>query len=93
MLHNGTRTQGLARMSTLAFIGLLVFQPIMFFTITMTTGYTHLVSLLFEFFSTGFLIGVIYSKIQDIHSVFCFIVIETNIMNICELSKRFETYL
>src|SRR5690554_3289229 len=41
----------------------------MLLTITTTAGNSHLVSLLFEFFPTGFLIGVIYSKIQDIHSL------------------------
>src|SRR5690554_855848 len=41
----------------------------MLLTITTTAGNSHLVSLLFELFPTGFLIGVIYSKIQDIHSL------------------------
>jgi len=69
MLHDRARTQRLARLATLAFVSLLVFQPIMLLTITTTAGNSHLVSLLFEFFPTGFLIGVIYSKIQDIHSL------------------------
>src|SRR5690554_4828615 len=69
MLHDRTRTQRLACLATLAFVGLLVFQPIMLLAITTTAGNSHLVSLLFEFFPTGFLIGVIYSKIQDIHSL------------------------
>jgi hypothetical protein len=71
-------------MATLAFIGLFVFQPIMFFTI-MTIGYTHLFSLLFEFFPTGFLIRVINRKIQDIHSVSYLMKNDTNTMNISEL--------
>ena len=87
MLHDGTRTQGLACMATLAFIGLLVLEPIVLFTITMTTGYAHLVSLFFEFFPTGFLVGVIYSKIRDIHSVIYLIVTDVSIMNINELNK------
>ena len=87
MLHDGTRPQGLACMATLAFIGLLVLEPIVFLTITMTTGYANLVSLFFEFFSTGFLVGVIYSKIRDIHSVIYLIVTDVSIMNINELNK------
>ena len=53
----------------------------------MTTGYANLVSLFFEFFPTGFLIGVIYSKIRDIHSVIYLIVTDAIIMNINELNK------
>ena len=59
----------------------------------MMTGYSHLVPLLFEFFPTGFLIGVIYSKIQDIHSLSYSIIYEENIMNISELCKYLEAYL
>jgi len=87
VLHDSTRTQGLACMALLAFVSLLVFEPIMFFTITMTTGYANLVSLFFEFFPTGFLVGVIYSKIRDIHSVIYLIVTDVSIMNINELNK------
>jgi hypothetical protein len=65
--------QGLACMAQLAFVGLLVFEPIMFF----------------EFFPTRFLIGVTYSKIKDIHSLFFYIVSDTNILNISELCKHF----
>jgi len=66
---------------------LLVFEPIMFFTITMTARDSHLVSLFFEFFPTSFLVGVIYSKIRDIHSVIYLIVTDVSIMNINELNK------
>jgi hypothetical protein len=82
VLHDGTPTQGLACMALPAFAGLLVFEPIMFFTITMTARDSHLVSLFFEFFPTSFLIGVIYSKIKDIHSLFFYIDNDTNIVNI-----------
>jgi hypothetical protein len=49
--------------------------------------------LLFEFFPTGFLIGVIYSKIQDIHSLKYYMCSECKYNEYQRFGKHLRTYL